>query len=463
MSSVNSGAREMRVLAPTGALGSGFLENSLKTAVEQGIDVIGCDAGSTDGGPFALGSGRPSFPRMAVKRDLRLMLLAARRAKVPLLVGSCGTAGGEVHLQVVHDIVREIAREEGLRFPAALIHAEQDRDYLKEKLRAGRIKPLHPAPHFDAAVIDRSERIVGMMGEEPFIKALDLGAEVVLAGRSSDTAMFCALPRRNGFPDGIALHAAKILECGTASVVQRKTPDCMRAIIRDDHFLIGPIDPELRCTPQSIASHSLYENADPFRLREPSGTLDMTDARYEAINERLVRVSGSRFDAAETYTIKLEGAERAGYQTIVIGSVRDPFILRQLDDWLSRMRSRIAWRVKDVAGLDQDAYTLNIRIYGKNGTMGALEPRQEIAGHEVCLIFEATAATQEQATAIAGMARHQALHFPIPEWSGLITGIACPYSPAYIERGAVYRFNVNHVVEPDDPLEMFPIERVDIS
>lgn len=455
-------ARELRIMSPTGALGSGFLESSLEAALARKPHLIGCDAGTTDGGPYALGAGKPSFPRMAVKRDLRLMLLGARRNRIPLLIGSCGTAGGEVHLQIVHDIVREIAREEGLRFKLALIHAEQDKEYLKRRLREGRIKPLHPAPDFDETVIDRSERIVGMMGTEPYVRALELGADVILAGRSSDTAMFCALPQRHGFPQGIALHAAKILECGTAAVVQRKTPDCMLATIRDDHFEIGALDPDLRCTPQSIASHSLYENADPFLLKEPNGTLDTTHARYEALDERRVRVSGSTFIPAETYTVKLEGAEIAGYQTILIGGVRDPYILRQLDDWLERVRARIEWRVSDVTGLGPSDYVLNIRVYGKNGVMGLLESENRFEGHEACLIFEVTAQTQELATTIAAMTRHQAIHFPIPEWSGLITGVACPFSPAYIERGAVYRFNVNHVVEPDDPYEMFPIELIDL-
>jgi hypothetical protein len=100
-------------------------------------------------------------------------------------------------------------------------------------------------------------------------------------------------------------------------------------------------------------------------------------------------------------------------------------------------------------------YVVNIRIYGKNGTMGPLEPVKEIRSHELCLLIEVTAPTQEMASSIAGIVRHQGLHLPIPEWSGLITALACPYNPAHLDRGAVYRFNVNHVVEPDDPHEMF--------
>ena len=451
---------EVRILAPTGVCGSGFLETSFERGLALKPHFIGCDAGSTDPGPSHLGSGHPAFPRAAVKRDLRLMLLGARRLNVPLLVGSMGTAGGDVHLAWGCDILKEIAAEEKLSFKLALIHAEQDKNYLKKRLREGRIKPLHPAPEFDAAVIDRSAHIVGMMGAEPWKRALEAGADVILAGRSSDTAIFAALPEMRGLPSGMAWHAAKILECGAAAVINRKTPDCMFAWVRHDHFVIEAPNTELSCTPQSIAAHSLYENADPYLLVECSGTLDLTHSQYESAGERAVKVSGSAFIPAQRYTVKLEGAEQAGYQSIVIGSVRDPYIIRQIDDWTGRLHERIHARVKQVYGdqLTPDQYVINIRIYGKNGTMGPLEPVKEIRSHELCLLIEITAPTQDYASSIAGIVRHQGLHLPIPDWSGLITALACPYNPAHLDRGAVYRFNVNHVVEPDDPCEMFPQE-----
>src|SRR5262249_51641281 len=281
-----------------------------------------------------------AFPRVAIKRDLRLMLLAARQAGIPLLLGSAGTAGGAPHVAIVKDIMGEIAAEGGLRFPLAIIHAEQDKRDLKRRLREWRIKALKPAPPFDEAVIDRAERIVGMMGAEPYLRALDQGAEVVLAGRSSDTAIFAGIPVRAGIPAGVAWHAAKILECGAASVEQRTSPDCLMATCRGDHFDVEPLDSALRCTPQSIASHSLYENADPYRHVESGGTIDLSQAQYEALDDRRVRVTASQFMPAETYTVKLEGAEKVGYQSVVIGSIRDPFIIRQIDDWVARLYDR---------------------------------------------------------------------------------------------------------------------------
>jgi hypothetical protein len=451
---------EIRILAPNGVLGSGFLETSFEAGLARKPHFIGVDAGSTDGGPASLGAGRTGFSRAAIKRDLRIIVKGARRIGVPLLVGSCGTAGGKPHVEAVADILREISEEEGLSFQLALINAEPGRDYLQAKFRAGEIVPLHPAPELDEAVLEKTTRIVGMMGAEPFVAAIEGGADVVLAGRSSDTAIFAALPTHLGFPAGLCWHAAKILECGAAAATHRKSPDSIMSIIRHDHFIIEPLDPELRCTPQSVAAHSLYENADPYRITEPGGVCDLSDAVYEAVDDRIVRVSGSRFEPANQYTIKLEGAELLGYQSVILGAVRDPYIIRQLDDWLERLRKAVAKRVATVfAGeLSEGDYTLTIHVYGRDGVMGDLEPKSDVAPVEVALLFMLTAPTQETASALASMTRHQALHLPIPEWSGLITGIACPFSPAHIDRGAVYRFNLNHVVKVDDPLEMFDIQ-----
>jgi hypothetical protein len=456
---------EVRVISATGVCGSGFRESSLEAGLARNPHFIGCDAGSTDPGPAPLGTGKTAFSARSIKRDLRLMLKAARRAKVPLLIGSAGTAGGEPHLNVFRDLVQEIAREEALHFPLALIHAEQDKAYLKRKLREGRIRALDPAPEFDEGVIDRAERIVGMMGEDPFLRALDHGAEVIIAGRSSDCAIFAGIPIRMGVDPGMAWHAAKLLECGAAVAVERDSPDSVFVTLGRDSFDIEPLNPGMRCSPQSVAAHALYENSDPYRLVESSGVLDLRNAHYEALNNRCVRVRGSRFEPAKTYTVKLEGAELVGYQSIVIGGIRDPYIIRQIDSFVERLKQKVQDRVDDIYGEDPSAkgFIFNVRVYGKNGTMGPLEPVKEIRSHELCLVMEVTAPTQEVATSIVSMARHQALHLPIPEWGGLITGIACIYSPAYLERGAVYRFCVNHVVEPNDPYEMFPIEYLNVG
>ncbi len=449
---------EMRILSATGLLGSGFREDTLKRAMALEPHFIGADSGSTDPGPYYLGSSDTIFSDSAYKRDLRLMLLAARAAKIPMIVGSACTAGNDEQLERMLGIVREIAREEKLSFRMAAIHSEQDKAYVKRKLREGRITPLANAPLYDEAVIERSTHIVGMAGIEPFVEALEQGAEVIIAGRSSDTSIYSAMPVMRGFDPASVWHAAKILECGAACVVQRKYPDCLFVRLGGGEFIVEPPNPEYRCDPVSVASHNLYENATPYELIEPSGVLNTFNARYEAVSDRAVRVSGSTFKTSPRYTIKLEGAELAGYQSIIIGSVRDPIILRQLDTWLSGMTRAIRERLDAVFGAGIGAqYELQVRVFGRDATMGPLESDRSV-GHEVGLLFQVTAQTQDLATAIMKSVSHMAVHYPVPEWTGLITSIAYPYSPAEINRGASYRFNVNHVVEPATPLEMFPIE-----
>jgi hypothetical protein len=432
--------------------------------MEANPAFIGCDAGSTDPGPFYLGSGQTQASRAATKRDLRLMLLAGRAARVPVIVGSAGTAGGDPHLAFTRAIVEEIAREDGLSFRLALVHAELDRSYVRDKLRRGRIRPLHPAPPFDDSSVDRAARIVAQMGAEPFMAALANGADVVVAGRSSDTSIYAALPLTMGFPPGPTWHAAKILECGAASVVQRLHPDCMMAWIRDDHFVVEPPNPALRCTPVSVVAHTLYENADPYHLYEPSGLLDTADASYEPVGDRAVRVTGSRFEPAEQYTVRLEAAELLGHRFAVIAGIRDPVVLRQLDSFLDSLREVVVAKVSASLGLVADRdFRFHYRVYGKNGTMGQLEPHDVLEGHEVGLVLEVIGRSAEQARAIINVAWHTGLHHPVPEWQGLISNLAFPYSPPEMDGGPVYSFCANHLLELDDPGEPFTIDYVDVG
>jgi hypothetical protein len=383
--------------------------------------------------------------------------MAARQAKIPAIVGSAGSAGADIHVDRIAGIARQIARDEGLSFKLAVVYSQQDPEYLVGKLREGRITPLRNAPAISEARLRGSSRIVGMAGIEPFIEALDNGADVVICGRSSDTSIFSAIPTKRGLNPAPVWHAAKILECGAAAVVQRKHPDPLFAVVDDDGFTIEPPNSDYRCDPISIASHNLYENATPYELIEPSGVLNTLHARYEAVSDRAVRVTGSTFEPSERYTIKLEGAELVGYQSFFLGGVRDPVILRQIDSWLDGMQEAIRGRWQAVFGAEiESRCRLDLRVYGRNAVMGALETTTGV-GHEVGIVVQVTAETQELASALIRSAGHIAVHFPVPEWTGLITGLAFPYSPAEIDRGPAYQFNLHHVVEPATPMEMFRV------
>ena len=424
-------------------------------AVQQGADFIGCDAGTTDSGPYYLGSGNPRGPREGTKRNLRIMIREALGAGIPVIVGSAGHAGGTPHLNWTLEIVRELARENAWHFKLAAIHSEIPKELLAAEFREGRVSPLHPAPELQEVSIRQAERFVAMIGIEPIQSALQAGADVVVTGRCSDVAIYAALPVLAGIPKHVAFHAGKILECGSAAVSQRFYPDCMAAELDEEGFTIEPPNPDFCCTPQSVSAHTLYENADPYHLIESGGEVDTTDARYEAVGDRAVRVTGSRFIPAEKYTVKIEGAALAGYRSIAVAGIRDPLILRQLDSFLTGLRAVVERKIADSLKLDCHAYTLQFRVYGANGCMGQVEPCPRVEGHEVGLIIDVVAPSQSMAADILPIVWHTGLHHPIPEHEGLISNLAFPFSPPGADMGPVYRFCANHVWQLDDPCKPF--------
>ena len=447
---------ELRIYCPTGAFGLGFLDSSHERALSMRPDLIAADGGSTDSGPFYLGAGEPKMSREALKRDLGRVLAARERLRVPLVIGSCGTSGIDAMVDMMRDLVLELASPRGTGLRLATIKGEQRPEEIARRWREGSIRPLPGAPDIAEDDILSCTRIVAMMGVEPIQEALRGGADIVLAGRATDTALFAALPLMSGLPPGPVWHCAKTIECGAiCSTVP--VGDGVVADVDETGFEVEPASLAAACTPLGIAAHTLYENADPVLIHEPGGVLDTGMASYAAVSSRRTRVEGSTFEH-RPYSVKLEGAALAGYQTVAIGGVRDPFILRQLDSWKAGMMAFFERRVSELTGLSVGKEVLiDIAFYGRDAVMGPTEPMAQEVGHEAGMLFTVTAPTQKLANTVCRMVTHMGSHWSIPEWDGFISGIAFPFSPPEIDRGPVYRFKLHHVVGDIDPLELFRI------
>ena len=333
----------------------------------------------------------------------------------------------------------------------AVIKADFSKEDVCRQLAGGRITALPAVPELTKDDVMQSSRIVGQMGIEPVSRALEKGAQVILAGRAYDPVCFAALPVLLGFDPGLALHAGKILECAAIASEPGSGRDCMLGILRGDHFLLQTLSNNRVCTCQSVAAHSLYEKSDPFHLHGPGGSLDLTDTVYEQVNKNTVKVSGTRFVPVD-YTIKLEGARRVGYRTISIAGVRDPLMISKIEEIISLVKQNVADTFQDVKD-----YYLHFNLYGKQGVMGELEPARE-AAHELGIVIEAVAATQEDANAIVSSARSTLLHFGYPGRVSTAGNLAFPYSPSDFSVGEVFEFSLYHLLRVDDPLVYFPIE-----
>jgi Acyclic terpene utilisation family protein AtuA len=448
------------VVFPTGMLGGGFTAESVKRGIAMGATAIAVDGGSTDSGPYYLGAGVAKTAASAVRRDLRILLAAARENRIPLIVGSCGTAGTDAGVDWVAGIAARVAAEDRLSFRMARIYSELDAATVITAIGQGRVRPLPPAGDLTPDTVRSCSRIVALMGHAPIVAALEAGAEVVLAGRATDTALVAAVALMHGQPGGPAWHAAKTVECG-GQCTTNPVAGGVFVSIGAGSFTVSPLAVEAACTPASVAAHMMYENADPFRLLEPTGILDTSAATYTALDERTVRVEGSRFESSPRTTAKLEGARLAGYETMAMVGIRDPYILASLPVWLARLRAAVEDRIRSTLDLDPRQYDMALRCYGADAVLGPLE---DSAGppREVGMLFKVRAASQETATAIAKTANPLLLHLPLPGMDHL-PSFAFATSPAEIERGPSYEFALNHVLDLGGQTDPFRIELSEVA
>ena len=444
-------ADTVNILVPVGALGAGVREVDVAAGIAAGAHGIACDAGSTDSGPAYLATGRSKYSRDAIKTDLTILMRAQAASGIPLLIGSCGTSGCDAALDWTRDVALEIAREEGLSPRIALLYSEQSPMALRERALQGRIAPLPPLTVVDPEAFEGCDRIVALMGPEPYIAALQAGADIVLGGRTTDTAVLAALPLLRGMGSGPAWHAGKIAECGGQCTLNPRAGGVMIRVGREA-FEVEPLDPDNRCLPHTVAAHMLYENSDPFLLYEPGGILDVTDARYHAVDDRVVQVTGSRF-VAQPYTMKLEGAAGGAFQTIMLVGIQDRAVLAEIDRFLAQMHAYLVGRVRETMGHRLEQFHISLRPYGWNAVSGSTIGPSTPPPREIGLLFVATAATQELATQIAKTCNPAFFHMPL-NLDTELPSYAFPFSPPEIERGQVFEFKLNHVVHVDEPDEL---------
>lgn len=449
---------ELKILSPCGILGYGFPKESFINGVNKKPDIIAVDAGSTDAGPHKLGAGVGIVSKKAVKKDLSLILTAGYELNIPVIIGSSGGAGARPHVEWTIDIIKEIVNEKHLRFKTAVIYSDVDKNYLKKKLMYNKVLPLGPVPELSEDKLESTKSIVAQLGCEPIIEALRNGATLVVAGRTYDPAIFAALPIMQGFDPGLAYHLGKILECGALCAEPGTTKDCIIGYIRKDHFIIEALNDKRKCYTTSVAAHTLYEKDHPYLLHGPGIKLDLSNCIFEQYGEGTVKVSGSKLVKTDKYRVKLEGAAQVGYRTLIIAGIRDPIMIADIENIMKEMEEQVKDYFEDIPVED---YKIIYHLYGKNGVMGVLEPINTSC-HELGLVLEVVAKTQELANTICAAARSTLLHFPYKGRKSTAGNLAFLYSPSDIEFGPVYKFTVYHLVEVDDPCELAKFNYLDL-
>ena len=444
--------KEITTFSPTGILGYGFPEESLKNAQGFDIDVIACDGGSTDQGPNYLGQGKFLADREMVKRDLRLLLKARDEEDIPLLISTSGGSGSKEHLDKTVNIAKDIAKEEGLKFTLSKIYTDVKKSLLKEKLKKDEIRKLDYDKELSERDIDQAKRVVCQMGAEPYIEAIERGADVVLGGRSVDPAPFAAIPLKEGFDKGLTFHLGVLLECGAIAAKPGSGADSLIGILRKDHFEVVPPNPKRICTVETIADHTLYEKADPYLIQMPNGEVNVSNSEFEQVGEGTVRIKGTTFKE-KPYSLLIEGVEKVGYRTIAPAGIRDPILISKIESVLQGVKEE----VRDIA--DEGKYNLIFRKYGIDAV---LKIKEEHRCNEIGIIIDVTGETQEIADSICSMARSTLLHYGFEGRMTTAGNLAFPFSPSDISVGEVYSFSIHHLLVNVDPMEIARIEMEEV-
>jgi Acyclic terpene utilisation family protein AtuA/Pre-toxin TG len=446
--------KQLRILCPNGHLGfAPTKEESFRIAAATKPDYYCCDSGSDDIGASALGDDRSVSMYKWQKHDLELMLLAAREQGVPMIVGSSGDTGANSRVNIYVQIIKDLAKEHDLPpFKLAYFYSEVDKAYLSNKLESEVvIEGLDGRDPISQEDLDKTERVVAVAGIHPFVKALDMGADVIIGGRSSDCAIFAAPAIREGFPEANAYYLGKVLECASFCAEPYGAKESIIGTITHDDVKVTAMHPNQSCTIASVSGHAMYERSNPFFEYFAGGMLDMTDCHYEQYDEKTCRITGSKYVPIEgDIKVKLEGAGKVGEKFIGIAGVRDPYTIKHIDEVLRLAKEQVA---EEFAG---EEYHLNFRTFGKDGVMGALEPVKEIKSHELGIVVEGIAQSKETAEALTLFATRQIFYARLPEVKGT-AGTAAFLIDDVIYARPSYSWTMNHVIPVKDSLELFDV------
>lgn len=441
--------KSITVLTPTGTLGYGFGAEALARGMSLKPAAIAVDAGSTDPGPFYLGSNKPLVSDYSIRRELKDLICAAHAAGIPVIVGSAGGAGTGPQVDRTTALVRSIVAELGIHLKLAWIYADIPVERAKTAVRAGEVRDFEAGTPLTEDILDQTCSLVAQMGHEPICAALEGGADVIIAGRACDDSVIASFPIWRGADPALAIHMGKILECGAFSA-EPFAMDVMLGTVRDDHFILEPGSMDRRASVKSVAAHSLYERENPFSQGGPGHDMNLGNCTFEQFGERQVKVAGARMTETEDYYVKLEGARLAGFRSICVAGIRCPTLATAIEGLLEGIRAETA------AYFAPENLTISFHLYGRNGVMKELETARP-SGHELGLVIDVVADNQELAQAACHHISGGLLHHHYPEVINPSGNLAFPYSPSDLELGPHYEFSAYHLMKVTSPTELFPV------
>ncbi len=196
----------------------------------------------------------------------------------------------------------------------------------------------------------------------------------------------------------------------------------------------------------------LIGQSDPYSITEPSGSVDLSGARYEALDERRTRVSGATWLPAKGLTVKLEGAKAVGERAVLLCAAADPRFIAKHREILPAVAEVVRGLVCEDAPQD---YRLDWKVYGVDGVSAA--PADAPLPREVFLMVQCIAPDRARAAEVVRTMKQYLLHHGYAGRLSTGGNIAFPFTPPEISVGTAYEFNVYHLMKMADGTSLFPL------
>ncbi len=277
---------------------------------------------------------RSRNPDLGYARDFVPLMGEIFPALIERNIRVVANAGG-VNPEGCRDAVLEEARRAGVggRARIGVVTGDDILDRLPDLLERGiELRNMETGESL-STVLDRVQSANAYIGARPIVEALRQEAQVVITGRSTDTALTYA-PMIYAFDwswddyDRIAagIVAGHINECGAQAsggnclVDWRNIPDLANVgypIIEacpDGSFLVTKHEGTGGCvTPATVTEQLVYEMGDPRSYITPDAIADFTTIRLEEEQNDRIRVHGVRGEAPTEF-LKVSIAYSAGYK-----------------------------------------------------------------------------------------------------------------------------------------------------
>ena len=129
--------------------------------------------------------------------------------------------------------------------------------------------------------------------------------------------------------------------------------------------------------------------------------------------------------------------------------------MKNAKKWTDKLSKFLIKEINERMYIDSSEYSLEFRHIGLNSILGELEKNlgSPVEVGVLCLITS----KNKISTEIAKLINPFLLHFPLSFNEELPT-FAFPFSPVHSDRGCVYEFALNHILELDDPMDAFQIQ-----